>query len=89
MVEEIAQSLGPANDNPQLADSIFNDRSNLDVFGLFDWFILNILYDPRIRAGMTEAEVRPILPDVIATVRKRVPQAMADGDAFHGTAIRR
>ena len=89
MVEEIAQSLGPANDSTRLPDSIFNDRSALDVFGLFDWFILNMLYDPRIRPGMTEAEARRVLPDVIADVRARVPEAMMDADAFHDTTTRR
>jgi hypothetical protein len=89
MVEEVAQSLGPANDSPLLPDSIFNDESDLNVFGLFDWFILNMLYDSRIRPGMTEEEVRPILPEVIADVRARIPEVLKDGDAFHDTAIHR
>jgi hypothetical protein len=28
-----------------------------------------VLYDPRIRAGMTVAEVKAVLPDVLADVR--------------------
>lgn len=72
MVEEIAQSLGPANDSPMLAQSIFNDRSELDALGVFDWFILNMLYDRRILPGMTEAQVLPLLPAVIADVRRRL-----------------
>lgn len=77
MVEEIAQSLGPANDSTNLENSIFNDESDLNDFGLFDWFILNMLYDERIRPGMREAQVLPLLPDVIADVRKRLPDAAA------------
>ncbi len=76
MVEEIAQSLGPANDSTNLPDSIFNDESTLNVFGVFDWFILNMLYDARILPGMDEAEVRVILPEVIADVRARLPRAL-------------
>ncbi|WMS44799.1 DUF2927 domain-containing protein [Acuticoccus sp. MNP-M23] len=76
MVEEIAQSLGPANDSTALPDSIFNDESTLNVFGVFDWFILNMLYDPRILPGMDEAEVRMILPEVISDVRARLPRAL-------------
>jgi hypothetical protein len=79
MVEEVAQSLGPANDSPLLTDSIFNDTSRLNAFGLFDWFILNMLYDPRVRPGMTEAQVRPILPEVIADVRARMPRVLPGG----------
>ncbi|MEM6761491.1 MAG: DUF2927 domain-containing protein [Pseudomonadota bacterium] len=76
MVEEVAQSLGPANDSSLLPDSIFNDNSTLNVFGVFDWFILNMLYDARIRPGMGEADVRPLLPAIIADVRRRLPQAL-------------
>ena len=73
LVEEVAQGLGPANDSDALAYSIFNDRSELNTFGIFDWFILNMLYDPRVRPGMTEAEVLPLLPQVIADARARLP----------------
>jgi hypothetical protein len=83
MVEEVAQSLGPANDSPLLPESIFNDDSRLNVFGLFDWFILNMLYDPRVRPGMTEEEVVPVLPQVIADVRARVPEVLASARSFH------
>lgn len=83
MVEEVAQSLGPANDSTLLPDSIFNDRSPVNVFGVFDWFILNMLYDPRIRPGMTEEEVLPLLPAVIADVRARLPEVLARDDALH------
>lgn len=79
MVEEIAQSLGPANDSTDLADSIFNDQSELDVFGIFDWFILSMLYHPAVQPGMSEAEVRPILPAVIADVSRRLPEILESG----------
>ncbi|WP_157961722.1 DUF2927 domain-containing protein [Acuticoccus kandeliae] len=82
MVEEIAQSLGPANDSPLLKDSIFNDESDLNVFGLFDWFLLNMLYDSRIVAGMSEAEARDVLPAVIADVRALVTELFQGGGAF-------
>ncbi|MEO1103864.1 MAG: DUF2927 domain-containing protein [Pseudomonadota bacterium] len=82
MVEEIAQSLGPANDNNLLTHSIFNDASSINVFGLFDWYILNMLYDVRIRPGMRAEEVLPILPSVIADVRRLLPHALAKSQAF-------
>jgi len=89
MVEEVAQSLGPANDSPLLPESIFNDQSSLNAFGVFDWFILNMLYDPRIRPGMTEEAVRPVLPALIEDVRKRVPDIGDRNDMFHGRMITR
>lgn len=70
LVEEVAQSLGPANDSDTLADSIFNDRSQLDEYGRFDWLILNILYDERVLPGMSEGELQPLLPEIIDNVRR-------------------
>lgn len=81
MVEEIAQSLGPANDSDALPDSIFNDSSHMNVFGVFDWFILNMLYDPRIVAGMHIDDAVAVLPEIIADARARLPDVMA-GTAF-------
>ena len=35
----------------------------------YDQYILNLLYDPRVKAGMTVQEVKEVLPDVLADVR--------------------
>ena len=80
MVEEIAQSLGPANDSDTLPYSIFNDESELNVFGVFDWFLLNMLYDARIEPGMTVDDVLPLLPAVIADARLRLPEGLEEPD---------
>ena len=67
--EELLQSLGPINDTDERAlDHV--QRQRLD--GLFRHLrpvLLNLLYDPRIKAGMTVAEVKAVLPDVLADVR--------------------
>lgn len=73
--EEFLQLLGPVNDDSSLTYSTFNDANTLSGFPLFDQLILNLLYDPRIRPGMTEAQVRAILPAVIRDVRPRVEAA--------------
>lgn len=78
MIEEIAQSLGPANDSDLLPESIFNDGSLINVFGEFDWFILNMLYDRRVRAGMTPEQAVVVLPDAIASARRRLPDVLRD-----------
>jgi hypothetical protein len=41
----------------------------MGFFGVFDQYILNMLYHPKIRAGMTRAEVRAVLPEVLVDAR--------------------
>jgi hypothetical protein len=67
--EELLQSLGPINDTSAVQWTMFNDSVQMGFFDIYDQYILNILYDPRIRAGMTVAEVRDVLPDVMLSVR--------------------
>ena len=70
MVEEILQGLGPSNDSPRLRHSIFNDRSATDQFTPFDTYLLNMLYHPRIRPGMTRTDVRALLPSIVRDVKR-------------------
>jgi hypothetical protein len=67
--EELLQSLGPINDTSSVPWTMFNDSVQMGYFDVYDQYIMNILYDPRIRAGMTVAEVRAVLPEVLADVR--------------------
>jgi hypothetical protein len=67
--EELLQALGPIRDDPSAPWTMFNDNVQMGFFGVYDQYLLNILYDPRIRAGMTRAEVRALLPEVMPTVR--------------------
>jgi hypothetical protein len=41
----------------------------MGFFDLYDQYLLNILYDRRIKAGMTRSEVRELLPQVLPEVR--------------------
>lgn len=70
--EELLQSLGPINDTDKVPWTMFNDEVQKGYFDVYDQYLLNILYDPRITAGMTVAEVRAVLPAVLADVRKWV-----------------
>ena len=72
MTEEVLQGLGPVNDDVTLAESVFNDASRHASFTRFDRHILNMLYHPAIRAGMTRVEARRVLPAVAAEVRFRL-----------------
>jgi len=67
--EELLQSLGPINDTNSVPWTMFNDKVTMGFFDVYDQYILNVLYDPRIRAGMTVEEVKAALPEVIPDVR--------------------
>lgn len=72
--EELLQSLGPINDTTSVPWTMFNDNVSMGYFDVYDQYILNLLYDPRIKAGMTVAEVKAVLPDVLKDVRAWVKQ---------------
>jgi hypothetical protein len=67
--EELLQALGPINDDPSVPWSMFNDDVQKGFFDIYDQYLLNILYDPRIRPGMTRDEVRALLPQLLPNVR--------------------
>jgi hypothetical protein len=48
---------------------MFNDDVQLGYFGLYDQYLLNILYHPRIRPGMTRKEIEPLLRQILPEVR--------------------
>lgn len=62
--EELAQGLGLANDYPHARPSVFNDDEEFALLTRHDELLLRMLYDPRLRPGMTEAEARPIITDI-------------------------
>ncbi len=64
--EELAQGLGLANDSPAARPSIFNDDEEFALLTTHDEILLSILYDPRLRPGMTPAEARPIVTRLAA-----------------------
>ena len=67
--EELLQSLGPINDTESVPWTMFNDNVSMGYFDVYDQYLLNLLYDPRVRPGMTVQEVKVVLPDVLADVR--------------------
>lgn len=71
MVEEILQGLGPVNDDRSLKHSVFNDNSRHSTFTSFDRVLLNMLYHPAVRPGMTKRQVARAMPAVLADLRGR------------------
>ena len=67
--EELLQALGAINDDRSVPWTMFNDDVQMGFFDVYDQYLLNILYDPRLRPGMTKAEVNALLPDVMSTAR--------------------
>ncbi|MFC0280863.1 DUF2927 domain-containing protein [Falsigemmobacter intermedius] len=68
--EELAQGLGLANDYARARPSIFNDDEEFATLTPLDETLLSLLYDKRLRPGMREAEVSPLLP---ALISERLP----------------
>ena len=73
--EEMLQALGAINDDRSVPWTMFNDEVQMGFFDVYDQYLLNILYDPRIRAGMTKDEVDALLPEVLSTARAWVRDA--------------
>ena len=64
--EEIAQGLGLPNDSPSARPSIFNDNDEFALLTRQDELMLRMLYDPRLRPGMSLSDARPIIAAMAA-----------------------
>ena len=62
--EEVAQGMGLANDSPHARPSIFNDDEEFALLTRHDELLLQILYDPRLRPGMSTSEAEPIVRQI-------------------------
>jgi Protein of unknown function (DUF2927) len=70
--EELLQALGAINDDRSVPWTMFNDDVQMGFFDVYDQYLLNILYDPRVRPGMTKKEVDEVIPSVLPAVREWV-----------------
>ncbi|PJE28626.1 Protein of unknown function [Pseudooceanicola antarcticus] len=76
--EEIAQGLGLRNDSPEARPSVFNDDEEFALLTEQDEMMLSMLYDARLRSGMSLEEARPLIP-VLAAERRPGPLASDTG----------
>jgi hypothetical protein len=67
--EELLQALGAINDDQSVPWTMFNDEVQMGFFDIYDQYLLNILYDPRLRPGMTKQEVSGLWPELLPTAR--------------------
>ncbi len=72
LTEEVLQGLGPLNDDARVKGSVFNDRSKFTKFTRFDRYILNMLYDKRIKSGDSQKVVQALLPKILGDVKRRI-----------------
>jgi hypothetical protein len=77
--EELLQALGPINDTKTVPWTMFNDKVHMGYFDLYDQHLLNILYDPRVRPGMTVDAVRALLPQILPDVREWIAKVNGPG----------
>jgi len=75
--EELLQALGAINDDRSIPWTMFNDDVQMGFFDVYDQYLLNILYDPRLRPGMTKDEVNRVLPAVFSAARAWVASVKA------------
>ncbi len=69
--EEMTQALGLANDGPDIRPSIFNDDEEFALLTRHDELLLKMLYDPRLKVGMTPEIARPVLQQVAENALKQ------------------
>ena len=61
VVEETTQVLGLPNDASWVNPSIANDDSKIELLTGLDYILLKLLYNPEMKAGMTQKQIRKIL----------------------------
>jgi hypothetical protein len=88
--EELLQSLGLINDDSSVPWTMFNDDVQMGFFDVYDQYLVNTLYDPRVRPGMTKNEVSALLPDIFPTVRTWVTNAGSTRgeESSNGSSVR-
>ena len=67
--EEILQALGPINDDESVPWTMFNDSVQMGFFDVYDQYLLNLLYHPRMLPGMNREEARAVVDAILPQVR--------------------
>jgi len=66
LAQELTQALGLMNDIDDPDGTVFSSRSRRETLSPGDEQMVRILYDPRLRTGMTRAEAMPIVRRIAA-----------------------
>jgi hypothetical protein len=81
IVEEVTQVLGLPNDSFDIHPTIFNDDDEYHQLTWQDQLMLEVLYDPRVKPGMTRQEFTPVARTIIEQLRPEAGSAVAAGPA--------
>jgi Protein of unknown function (DUF2927) len=84
--EELLQGLGIINDDGSVPWTMFNDDVQMGFFDVYDQYLVNILYEPRVRPGMTKDQVGMLMSQVMPTVRAWVNNNRSRKNAAAGDA---
>jgi hypothetical protein len=69
VIEEVTQALGLPNDSFTVKPSIFNDDDESQDLTWQDQLFLRVLYDKRVRPGMTRAAFEPLARRIVDQLR--------------------
>jgi hypothetical protein len=67
---------------------MFNDDVQMGFFDLYDQYLLNLLYHPAIRPGMTRQDFVNQLPIVLPAVRAWVESTTLSSERVSGISAR-
>ncbi len=66
VAQEVTQILGLTGDLDRYSDSVFNSYAERPSLSASDWLLVRILFNDRLRAGMTADEAMPTVRRIIA-----------------------
>jgi hypothetical protein len=84
VVEELTHMLGLSNDTEKPLPTMFHHRTIRSFLTGLDYLLLKMLYDPRVKPGMKEAELRPVLQQIAVELQRAHFVEVADRIAAEG-----
>jgi hypothetical protein len=70
---ELLHAFGLSNHDQHNPWTTLNQKRMVGYLSVYDRSLLTLLYDPRIRPGMTVRQARTVMPAAIADLRLAVP----------------
>ena len=75
---ELLHAFGLSNHDQRNPWTTLNQKRMVGYLSVYDRALLTLLYDPRIKPGMTAAQARAMLPGVIDDLGLAAPSVQAD-----------
>ena len=84
VVEELTHMMGLSNDTEKPLPTIFHHGTLRSFLTGLDYLLLKMLYDPRVKPGMKEADLRPLLQQIAVGLQRAHFVEVADRIAAEG-----